>query len=95
VARMLSFSGCSFEKRTCALSTAERALYDQATRWWEELLKGFEVCIQLTGCESSGKSFWGAHQAFFKQLLNSLKCRFAIEEVSVIHCLLIASSDCL
>lgn len=80
VARMLSFSGCSFEKRTCVLLAEERALYDRATRWWEELLKGFETCIQLTGCESSGRSFWGAHQAFFKQLLNSLKCRFAIEE---------------
>ena len=35
VARMLSFSGCSFEKVTCALSEFERTLYDQATSWWE------------------------------------------------------------
>ena len=26
------------------------------------------------------RSYWGAHQNFFKQLLNSIKCRFAISE---------------
>ena len=40
----------------------------------------FEKCIGLTSVENSGRSFWGAHQSFFKQLLNSIKCRFAIDE---------------
>lgn len=44
------------------------------------LHEAFEKCIALTSVENSGRSFWGAHQAFFKQLLNSIKCRFAIAE---------------
>ena len=32
VSRMLSFSGCSFEKRECPLSPDERNLYDQVGR---------------------------------------------------------------
>ena len=80
VSRMLSFSGCSFEKRECKLSEEERVLYEQAADWWVELHAAFAKCIESTGSESSGRHFWGAHQSFFKQLLNSIKCRFAIEE---------------
>jgi len=81
IARMLSFAGCSFEKRVCILSGGDRVIYDAATEWWEALLQGFAKCISLTDAdESAGRSFWGSHQAFFKQLLNSLKCSFAISE---------------
>ena len=80
VSRMLSFSGCSFEKHECALSRAERELYDQAAAWWEELHAAFEECMQLTSSEGAARSFWSSHQSFFKQLLNSIKCRFAISE---------------
>ncbi len=48
--------------------------------WWDDLLAAFETCMAATGCEGSPRMYWGAHQAFFKQLLNSLKTRFAIEE---------------
>ena len=80
VSRMLSFAGCSFETQSCQLSIAERLLYDQAAAWWIKLHEAFEKCIALTSVDNSGRSFWGAHQSFFKQLLNSIKCRFAIAE---------------
>ena len=32
------------------------------------------------GQDNTIRHFWGAHQAFFKQLLNSLKAKFAIAE---------------
>ena len=35
---------------------------------------------RLTGNDNTTRHFWGAHQAFFKQLLNSLKAKFAIAE---------------
>lgn len=73
-------AGCSFETRNCTLSPSERSLYDQAARWWMALHDAFEKCMALTQAENSGRTFWGAHQSFFKQLLNSIKCRFAIAE---------------
>ena len=80
VSRMLSFEGCTFEKRECILSSAQRELYDAAVEWWERLLTGFERCATLTQQENKQlRSFWGSHQSFFKQLLNSLKASFAIE----------------
>ena len=60
VSRMLSFAGCSFATRNCALSPEERDLYDQAAHWWVALHVGFERCIALTLVENSGRSFWGA-----------------------------------
>lgn len=77
--RMLAFTGCSFEKKECKLSASERDMYDAATAWWSQLHVAMDRCIALTHeSEASKKAFWGAHQAFFKQMLNSLKTRFAI-----------------
>lgn len=82
VSRMLSFEGCSFEKLECVLSSEERRTYDHATAWWEDLLYACEKCNELVGNAGEGapRAYWGAHQMFCKQLLNSLKCRFAIEQ---------------
>lgn len=90
VSRMLSFAGCSFEKRICVISSAERDLYDVATDWWTALLHAFDKCVALTGSESTSRSYWSAHQSFFKQLLNSLKASFAIVEAEAA----ISSGEC-
>ena len=52
----------------------------QAAAWWESLHDGFERCMALTNADNAARSFWSSHQSFFKQLLNSIKCRFAIAE---------------
>ena len=44
VSRMLSFVGCSFEKKDCVLNEADKALYDEAAYWWMKLHQGFEEC---------------------------------------------------
>ena len=46
------------------------------------MLEVIEKCTRLTSDHggSTPRYFWGAHQAFFKQLLNSLKVRFAIAQ---------------
>ena len=49
VSRMLSFVGCSFEKKDCVLNEADKALYDEAAFWWMKLHQGFEECERLTG----------------------------------------------
>ena len=82
VSRALSFEGCGFEIHRCNLSAAERAVYDAAADFWLRMLEVIEKCTRLTSDHggSTPRYFWGAHQAFFKQLLNSLKVRFAIAQ---------------
>ena len=75
VSRALSFEGCGFEIHRCNLSAAERAVYDAAADFWLRMLEVIEKCTRLTSDHggSTPRYFWGAHQAFFKQLLNSVK----------------------
>ena len=84
VSRMLSFEGCSFEKRECVLSEDQRKTYDDAVELWHDILKAFEHCNQLANQETTNtlRTYWGAHQMCFKQLLNSIKAKFAIDEAA-------------
>jgi len=82
VSRMLAFTGCSFEVRQCVLEQSDESLYDAAVDFWEDLLQGLEKAVEIVGRDPSSlfRLYWGAHQSFFKQLLNSMKARFAIQE---------------
>ena len=82
VSRQLSFHGCSFEMKRCQLTDEDQQLYDDAVAFWDALLCGLESSADATGREpgSVTRHYWGQHQSFFKQLLNSLKARFAIDE---------------
>ncbi|KAL1504501.1 hypothetical protein AB1Y20_010904 [Prymnesium parvum] len=80
VSRMLAFDGCSFEKRECVLEPEQRSIYDDLTNFWEEMLQAFERCSQLASNDMAARSYWSAHQNCFKQLLNSIKAKFAIRE---------------
>ena len=82
VSRQLSFHGCSFEMKRCQLTDEDQQLYDDAVNFWDALLCGLETSADETGRERGTvtRHYWGGHQSFFKQLLNSLKARFAIDE---------------
>ena len=82
VSRQLSFHGCSFEMKRCELTEEDQQLYDDAVLFWDALLQGLEQSAEMTGREPGTvtRHYWGQHQSFFKQLLNSLKARFAIDE---------------
>jgi len=82
VSRQLSFHGCSFEMKRCQLTDEDQQLYDDAVAFWDALLCSLESSAEATGREpgSVTRHYWGQHQSFFKQLLNSLKARFAIAE---------------
>ena len=71
VSRMLAFTGCSFEVRSCVLDRRNEALYDEAVLFWEELLTSLEKAVELTGRDPSHlyRLYWGAHQSFFKQVI--------------------------
>lgn len=36
-----------------------------------KLHDAFETCMQLTQFDNAGRTFWGAHQSFFKQVNGS------------------------
>ena len=64
VSRQLSFHGCSFEMKRCALSEADVQLYDDAVAFWDGLLTGLEQAATLCGREpgTATRSYWGSHQ---------------------------------
>jgi len=82
VSRMLAFTGCSFEVRECTLDQQNERLYDEAVELWDDMLTALEKCVEMCGSDGAHplRLYWGAHQSFFKQLLNSIKARNAIDE---------------
>ena len=75
VARMLSFAGCDVEERDCTLTNEEEALYNKCTEWWFDAMEA----VQAAG--HAAREMFALHQAFFKQLITSIKCRVAIASI--------------
>jgi hypothetical protein len=69
VSRALGFKSAEFDVLEAELSNTDKACYDNAAAFWEDLKTQLQTA--LTETQGSGtvmRSYWSAHQRFFKQV---------------------------
>jgi hypothetical protein len=65
------------------LRPSKVVLYDAAVQVWQEVRWKLEQAMALSGSENAGvwKTYWSAHQRFFKLLCIDLKLETVLAEV--------------
>jgi hypothetical protein len=72
-----------FHQVEAPLRPAKILQYDAAVQLWTDLRYKLDQALALSGVEGSGvwKTFWSAHQRFFKLLCIDLKLEAVLAEV--------------
>lgn len=74
VSRALGFKSAEFDVLEASLSADDIACYDSSTAFWDRLRSSLTQALQQTQRGSSAmRTYWSAHQRFFKQLCISIK----------------------
>ena len=76
LSRGLSYRDAEFEMATAPLTQAQRDGFDAAASFWaDRLLPELELAAERTSTPwgALSRSYWSAHQRFFKQLCVSSK----------------------
>ena len=69
VSRALGFKSAEFDVVEAELSNTDKCCYDNAAAFWDELRKQLQIAISETqGSQMVMRSYWSAHQRFFKQV---------------------------
>ncbi len=85
VARSLSFQPCEFRQIEVPLDQRQISTYDEAARFWIRLHDDVRDALKRTNNEGGGgmvmRTFWSAHQAFFRQLVVALKVPALVDDI--------------
>jgi hypothetical protein len=82
VSRNLSFQGTIFEVKEVQLHGPAQVLYDKCTAVWFRFIALCQQIHQIDPAQPVQTSLlWALHQAFFRQLLTSIKTPHAIETI--------------
>eukprot|EP01043_Picozoa_sp_COSAG02_P033067 COSAG02_NODE_2239_length_9411_cov_3.663552_8_plen_247_part_00 len=69
VSRALGFKSAEFDVLEAELSNTDKTCYDNAAAFWDEVRKQLQIAMSETqGGGMIMRSYWSAHQRFFKQV---------------------------
>jgi hypothetical protein len=90
MARTLSWEGAEFQTVEVPLDSHQCQVYDRGVKWWTDCKNELQDVLKIVGNGSSNgqiwRTFWAAHQRFFKELAICAKVPFLAKDAyKLIH----------